>query len=150
MSNKIYKGSFGSAGEFGHMTIKFDGKKCSCGSIGCFEEYACERFFKREAKICSIEIFEKAKRGEKFALKIFQEFGKNLGRGLANLINILDPEIIVLGGGISKAHKFFLKECQKEIKKRVLSPISKKFVKIKIAKFGDFSGAIGAALLNLI
>ena len=66
---------------------------------------------------------------------------------MANIINILDPEVIVIGGGISPANKFFLKSAKKEIQKRVLSPISKKNVKIKITRLKGFAGAIGAALL---
>ena len=140
--NKFVKGTFGSAGEFGFMTIKFDEKK----HIGFLEDYCSEKFFKRK-KVFSKELEEKAKKGDKRALKIFNEYGKYLGIGISNIINILDPGVIVIGGGISKANKFFMKSVKKEIQKRVLSPLSKKFVKIKISKFKDFSGAIGAALL---
>jgi len=140
---QIWKGVFGGAGEVGHMTIKFDGAKCTCGSIGCFENYASEKFF----DISPIELEKRAKKGEKYAKTSYQEFGRNLGIGLANLINILDPEIIVIGGGIAKAWPLFLNATRNEIKKRVLSLHSKKSVKIKVSKLGDLAGAIGAALL---
>ncbi len=138
---KSIKGAFGSAGEFGFMTIKFDEKH-----LGFLEEYCSEKFFNRKG-IYSKDLEEKAKKGNKQALKIFQEYGKYLGIGISNIINVLDPEAIVIGGGISKANKFFMKSAKKEIQKRVLSPLSKKFVKIKISKLKDFSGAIGATLL---
>jgi len=159
---EIIKGAFGSAGEFGFMTINFDGE-----NSGSLEDYCSEKFFKRKKiypvrnikgkekksreqisnEFNSKELEEKAKKGNKRALKIFQEYGKNLGIGISNIINTLDPEVIVIGGGISKANKIFLKETKKEIQKKVLSPLSKKSVKIKISKLKDFSGAIGAALL---
>jgi glucokinase len=146
INNKIYRGATGSAVEAGHMTIKFDGLKCSCGNLGCLEAYCSEKFFKKKG-ISPKEAAKKAKAGNKFALKIFKDYGKNLGVGLSNIINLLDPEIIVLGGGISKASKFFLEETKKETKKRTISPLSKKYVKIKIAKLGEIAGALGAALL---
>lgn len=143
----LYRGVFGSAGEIGHMTIKFDGLKCSCKNLGCLEEYCSERFFKRK-KILPPELEERARRGEKKALKIFKEYGKYLGIGLANVINLFDPEIIVVGGGIANAFKFFIKDLKKEIKKRVISQISKKRVKIKKAELGELAGAIGATYLE--
>jgi len=139
--NKIFKGAFGSAGEFGYMTINSDAEYS-----GFLEDYCSEKFFKRK-KVFSKTLEEKAKEGNKQALKIFQEYGKYLGIGISNIINVLDPEVIVIGGGISKANKFFIQSAKKEIQKRVLSPLSKKFVKIKITQLKDFSGAIGAALL---
>lgn len=140
---QIYKGAFGGAGEVGHMTIKFDGKKCSCGNFGCFELYASEKFF----DISPLEAEKRAKKGEGYSKTSYQEFGRNLGIGLANLINILDPEIIVIGGGIAKAWPLFSDAAKSEVKRRVLSTESKKSVKIKLSKLGDSSGAIGAALL---
>ncbi|MFH1656880.1 MAG: ROK family protein [bacterium] len=146
-AKKIYRGAFGGAGEIGHMTIKFDGHQCICGGAGCFEEYASEKFFKRK-KINSKELNRKASSGDKQALAIFTEFGNNLGIGLANVVNILEPEIIILGGGISKAGKYFIPAARAEAEKRIISPFSKKYVKIKKAKLGEFAGAIGAALLS--
>ncbi len=146
VNGKIYRGAFGSAGEVGHTIIKFDGPKCKCGNLGCLEEYCSIRFFERK-KTTPKQLEKRIEKGDKSALKIFKEYGKNLGIGLSNIINFLDPEIIVIGGGISKAHKFFLAETKREIQKRVISPLSKKNVKIRISKFRDFTGAVGAALL---
>ena len=142
----IYRGAFGSAAEVGHMTIKFDGLKCSCGGYGCFEEYCSERFFKRKG-ILPLKLEEKAEKSNKFALNLYNEYGRYLGIGLANIINLLDPEMIVIGGGISVAYPFFIKSAKAEIKKRVISPLSKQYVKIKRAKLGDLAGSVGAALL---
>ncbi len=146
LGREIYHGAHGSGGEVGHMSIKFDGYKCSCGSFGCFEEYASEKFFKRR-RISSKELEIKARAGDKKALQLFIDYGRYLGIGLANIVNVLDPEIIVLGGGTSKTSKFFMKSTQEECARRVISPLAKKYVRIKKAKLGEFSGAVGAALL---
>jgi len=143
----IYRGAFGAAGEIGHMVIKFDGFLCSCGSRGCFEEYASEKFLKRKSKLSPLELEKRAKKGDKKSKMIYQEFGKNLGIGLANLINVFDSEIVVIGGSIAKAGSLILEPAIKEIQKRVLSPHSKKFVKIRLSKLGGSAGALGAALL---
>ncbi|MCX6764188.1 MAG: ROK family protein [Candidatus Nealsonbacteria bacterium] len=144
---EIYKGAFGGAAEIGHMVLDFKGPKCSCGSNGCFEKYASEKFIKMKSNVSSIELEERAKKGDKGAKKIYEEFGRNLGKGLANLVNILDPEIIVIGGGFAKSGFLILEPAKKEMKKRILSIESRKNVKIKITKLGDFAGALGAALL---
>jgi len=144
---KIYRGAFGGAGEIGHLTIKFDGQKCSCGNLGCFECYGSAKFFKRKG-YSSKELAEKTKKGDKKALKIFKEYGRYLGIGLSNAINLIDPEVIVIGGGISKSWPYFLAETKKEIKKRTFSPFSKKIIKVKISKLGKLAGAIGAGLIT--
>jgi len=142
--SKIFRGR-SSAGEIGHMVINKEGSKCSCGNYGCFETEASEIFFKKRG-LDSITEEKKAKAGNKRAKKLYLEFSKNLGIGLANLVNILDPDIIVIGGGFSKAGSLILNPLKKEIKSRILSDQSKN-VKIVLSKLGEFSGAIGAALL---
>jgi len=147
INGKIYQGAFSSAGEIGHATINFDGPKCTCGSYGGLEEYCSERFIKREAGVSPKELEKKARNGNKKAINIFEKLGYFLGIGVSNIIDILSPEIVVIGGGIAKAGKFFLKSVRKSAQSWSISPVSKKYVTIKKAKLGDFAGAIGAALL---
>lgn len=146
IDGKIHRGAFGSAGEVGASTINFDGPKGAVGIPGCLEEYCSGRFFFRKGDSPQ-NFFKEAKTGDKKALQIFREYGRYLGIGLANVINIFNPETIVIGGGISNAYKFFIGEAKKEMKKRVISPVSKKYVKIKKAALKDLGGALGAALL---
>lgn len=143
---RIYRGANGSAAEFGHMAINFNGPKCTCGNRGCLEEYCSEKFFKRKGETPK-QVWQKAKNGSKLALETYNEYGKYLGIGLGNICNILDPEVIVIGGGIANAWRFFIKETKKEIRKRIVSPLSKKYVKIKKAELGEIAGAIGATFL---
>lgn len=145
INGQLYRGFFGSAGEVGHMVIKFDGPRCHCSSFGCFEEYGSERFFKKR-KASPKELAAAARKGDKKALKIFSQYGRYLGIGLSNAINVLDPAVIVLGGGIANTYLLFIKELKREIQKRVISPLAKRGVKIEKAKLGDLAGAIGAAL----
>lgn len=146
MDGKIYRGSSGAAGEVGHMIVNFNGPKCSCGNYGCFEEYASERFILKKAGVSPKELGNRTVNKNKQALKIFKEYGKYLGIGLASVVNLLDPEIIIIGGGISKRYPFFIKEAEKAMRQRIISPVSRKYVKIKKANLGNFAGAIGASL----
>jgi glucokinase len=146
INKKIYQGAFKTAIEPGHQTINFNGPKCICGNIGCWEEYCSAKFFKRKG-FSAQKLAEKAKQKDKKALAIFQEYGKYLGIGLVNIIDLIEPEIIVIGGGISQAWPYFLKEAKKETNQRVISPLAKKYTKIEISKWGEFSGAIGAGVI---
>ncbi len=138
---RIYRGFFGMSVEPGGMVLDISSDK-----NGIWDKMGSESFFKKRG-LDSKEVYNRALKGDKFSLKIFDDYGKILGIGLANLVNILDPEVIILGGGISKAFKFFYLSTKKSMKKFILSPESSKRVKIKKGKLGDFSGAIGAALL---
>lgn len=138
INKKIYHGSLEEDEEIGHQTIDPNGYKCSCGKKGCLECYASAKFFKRKG-FSSRALLEKARQKNKKALKIFREFGEHLGMGLKDPTNIIKPEIIVVGGGISKAWPYFLKEMEKELKKQT---------KIEISKLGETAGAIGAALIT--
>lgn len=117
VNGEIFHGASGSAAEFGHMIIKKDGRRCDCGNRGCLEAYL------------------SVKRREEY-----------LGIGLANIVNIFNPDIIVIGGGIVDAGKFLFEPARKIMRKNILSPLAKN-TKVVKAKLGEDAGAIGAALL---
>ncbi|MBN2330657.1 MAG: ROK family protein [Candidatus Aenigmarchaeota archaeon] len=128
IDGRVYRGrSF--AGEIGHMTIEFDGTKCSCGNIGCFEEYASARSVRRLSwkhlgnGMEPHDAFRLAKDGNAKAMLVWEEYGKVLGVAMTNIALILDPDIIVLGGGISKAYEFFRDSMEAEMKKRLFIPM---------------------------
>jgi len=141
IEGKIYKGSFGQAGEFGHCVFKL-----AFPLLLSVEDLLSEKWFKKKGKD-SKDLFEKAKKGDPKAKKIFQQYGKNLGILIGNLVNIFDPEIILLCGGISLASRFFLKETKKTAKKIIISPIAKKNLKISLARFKRKGAALGALFL---
>ena len=152
LNGKIMHGKGGTAGEIGHTIIKKDGRRCTCGSKGCLEAYISERGIKETAKeifgkeIDTITLYKMAKKGDKKAIKAWARVGENLGIGLANLVDTLNPDIIIIGGGIAGAGEFLLVSARKEMKKNILSPIAKN-TKVVRAKLGEYAGAIGAALI---
>ena len=141
VDGKIILGSHGAAGEIGHMIINL---KTIKGED--LEELAANKFIKKWLGIGSIEARQRAQAGDKKAREIFAQLGQNLGIGLANIINIFDPEAIVLSGGLIEAKEFIWPTAKEEIEKFVISPAAKK-TKILFSQLGQFGGAIGATLL---
>jgi glucokinase-like ROK family protein len=142
LNGRILTGAAGLAGEVGHMTIDPDGPPCNCGSLGCWEMYANQgALFQRvkaaieagqasalqnaaqagiEALTVSL-VLEAAQHGDKVALAAWRETGWYLGLGLANLINALNPERVILGGSLSLAHEFLLPMVRDVVGQRALS-----------------------------
>jgi glucokinase len=161
LDGKLWRGTDGSAGEIGHSTVEpFGGPKCKCGNTGCLEMFASATAIvrmTREALDSSVEssltkenltakiIYEAGREGDKLAIEIFQRMGRYLGVGLANLINILGPEVIVIGGGVADGWDLFEAEMREQIRQRAFP--SSQHVKIKKAECGDNAGLLGAARL---
>ena len=150
INGNIHKGSTNIAGEWGHHTLRPDGNECFCGKQGCVETYISgpalqKRWLELTGKEEQLQSIvqdlsdEKAKQWKK-------EFLENFGIGIANVIDILDPDIIVLGGGVSNIS--FLYD---EGKKMVYDKILGNFTKTPILKnsLGDSAGVFGACLLNI-
>ncbi len=165
MNGEIYNGSKGYFGEVGHMIVNPLGTRCACGNRGCLETIASAIAIVREAryyinahestmmeymiegdldKLDAIHVFEAAKQGDKIALDIVMNAIDYLGMGIANMTNILDPEYVVLGGGISLAGNFLLQPLTEAWQKYRMS-YSGEHTKLVISKFGDDAAAIGAA-----
>jgi len=149
INGTLHKGSTNIAGEWGHHTLRPDGNECFCGKRGCVETYISgpaleKRWLELTGKKESLQSIvqdlsdEKAKQWKK-------EFLENFGIGLANVIDILDPDIIVLGGGVSNI-PFLYDEAKKAVHDRVLG----NFTETPILKnsLGDSAGVFGACLLN--
>ena len=147
LDERIYHGAHGSAGEIGHIIVVEGGRKCGCGSRGCLEQYASAQAIRRMTKGIRVrDAAKRARNGEKRFIKIFEQVGHYLGIGLINIINIWDPEMIVIGGGVAHNWELISPSLRREIRK-VISPLARK-IKIKKAELKeDWAGAIGAALL---
>ncbi len=163
IDGKIYKGFNNSSGEFGHIPIKTTGRTCTCGSKDCLELFASGKALRMEGQRIvtenpdsslldytennSIEeikgenIFAAANDGNDIAKEIFKEFGKSLGKGLSILINLFNPEIIIIGGKVTKSSKFFIEDMQKSIAEYSWSNCCQE---IKISKINNIA-CIGAA-----
>jgi len=146
VDKEIFHGRM-NAGELGHTTIKFDGIKCNCGNIGCLEEYVSARGIMRIVKGLNaktpLDVYNLALKGNKKATKVFEKMGFYLGIAVTNFVNIFDPDIIIVGGKISNAWKFFSKSMKKTIKKRCVVNKNPKIVKSKL----KHAAILGAASL---
>lgn len=161
LDNQVWHGADGMAGEVGHMTIIPDGRQCGCGNTGCLEMYASARGIVQsfrdaggaseagnQSEITSAQVYQAASNGDARAVKVMQDMGRVLGIGIANLINIFNPEMVVLGGGVMDAWPLFIDTAQAEIRKRAFE-IPAKRTKIVPSKLGDDAGMVGAAAAAL-
>jgi len=154
IDGKLYTGVHGGAGELGHMTIKHDGPICKCGNHGCLEALiGTDAIVKRyqqlshcKSTVTVANISNLAKRKDPSAIKTLSETGTLLGVALANIANIFNPHVIVLGGGVAQAGKNLVDPAKKEMHRRAM-PYNIKDLKIITAKLGPLAGAIGAAIL---
>ncbi|MFC1754582.1 ROK family protein [Thermoproteota archaeon] len=155
LDGKIFRGSSFCAGELGHIPISIDGPRCNCGGRGCLEKYVgnavitakAKKIFRRRDMTCE-KLSYLANNNNKKAISIYQDFSRKIGIGLAGVVNVLNPEIIVIGGGLSNAGPFLFKEIKKTINERAM-PIQSKLVRVRKAALGNDAGLIGAALLVL-
>lgn len=165
LDGKLWRGVDGGAAEIGHMCVDpFGGVACTCGSRGCLEVFASATAIVRMTREASPRypdsvlqgredrtaemIFEAGQQGDELALEIFRRMGVYLGIGLANLINILNPEMIVIGGGVVNGWDLFEKHMHQQVEERAF-PLLAARVKIVRAKCGDDAGLLGAARLAL-
>ena len=140
INRKIIEGEHGSLGEVGGMII-------DCENKVRFENVAANKYIKEQLNGQSFnEAYNFALEGDKNAKKVFGIIGKNLGIGISNIINILDPGTVILSGGITVAKDLISANLGKGIKRYVISPKAKK-TKILYSNLGRFGGALGAALL---
>ncbi|MGH9872849.1 MAG: ROK family protein [Pyrinomonadaceae bacterium] len=163
LDGKLWRGVDGSAAEIGHIGVDpFDGVPCPCGSRGCLEVYASATAvvrMTREARprypnstlhntedLTSEKIYQAGMEGDELAIEVFRRMGVYLGIGLASLINVLNPEIVVIGGGLSNGWALFQKHMHQQVIERAF-PIPGRRVKIVRALCGDDAGLLGAARL---
>jgi len=133
-------------GELGLISLNFDGPVCNSGNRGSLEQYTSVQAIRRDTGLEPAELAEKALAGDEKAIEYWQEYGKLLGIGLANLIYVLTPEAIILGGGISAGADLFFPAMKAELEQRVLFS-SREGLEILIAELGNQAGMIGAAKL---
>ena len=162
INGKIHSGTNGGGGEIGHTTSNRDETECcGCGKKGCLEQYASATGIARLARkrlaattketVLDIEnvsaktVFDAVKEGDEVAIEVAEEFGSYLGYALADLGSIIDPEIFVIGGGVSKAGDILLTFVQKYFNERTYFTCAD--VKFSLAKLGNDAGIYGAAKL---
>ncbi len=146
IDGQVLQGYKGTAGEIGHQVIDPDGPLCNCGTRGCVEAY-CRA--EQVARVCGTETVEEAVRaaraGDERALAGLADVGRYLGIGISNVIVLLTPERVVLGGGVAGAGELLLAPIRNEISRRV-HVTAWQHVDVVLAQLGTTAGAIGAAV----
>jgi glucokinase len=167
VDGSVYRGSFGIACEYGHMTVVPDGRRCACGNLGCWEMYASGRALARDARELAAEspasaaamvelagsvaeltgpvVTAAAAAGDPAAQSICTTMGRWLGRGLANLAAVLDPSIFVIGGGVSAAGEILLSPARDEFAHSLTGRGFRPLAEIALAALGPDAGLVGAA-----
>jgi len=164
LDGKLWRGVNNSAGEVGHTCVDpFSDVACTCGSRGCLERFASatgivrmtreaqSRFpnsvWQSAGQFTSADVYQAGVQGDALALEIMQRVGFYLGVALANLVNLLNPEMIVIGGGVANGWHLFADEMRKQVAERAF-PVLAAQVKIVRAECGDDAGLLGAARLG--
>lgn len=163
---KLLFGAHGFAGEFGHTTINLDGPKCICGNYGHLERYVGARYIvararrkmkkrrsslTRQPALTPEMIARAAKQGDGVAIEVFREVGQYVGVGIANILALFDPDIIIISGGIARAGTVLFEPIRNTVSKIALGNEHRHY-RIVPAELGDDAGILGAALyakLNL-
>ena len=166
INGKLYSGQCGGAGEIGHMTIDVNGPRCNCGNIGCFEVLASGTAVAKEAirrirqgegsslieivagkieNITAEKVEVAARGGDSLALETISRAATYLGVGMVNLVNIFNPEMIIVGGGMSNMGDLLLNPARQVVKERAFQLLAQA-VRIVPAQLGEDAGVLGAAI----
>jgi len=168
LDGRLLRGRYGVAAEIGHLNIVPDGRRCGCGLQGCWEQYASGRALVQEAQatataspaiakrllaraggvaenITGPMVTEAGQEGDVAALGCFDELGKWLGRGMAQLAAILDPAVFVIGGGVSSAGDLLREPAMQAYRKHLTGRGHRPTADIRMAELGNEAGIVGAA-----
>lgn len=165
LGGKVFHGASDVAGEIGHMSIDSTGRKCKCGNYGCLEAYASGPAIAARAieglqsgeqsllpelvdgdlsRITAETVYEGIVAGDAYARDVMRDTAKFLGSGVANLINVLNPEMIVISGGVTRAGDHLLEPLRNEVKRRAFRNAFEA-CRIVTSELGSMAGVIGAA-----
>lgn len=163
VDSNILLGSIGIAGEIGHFSINYEGKLCTCGNRGCYEQYASMTALIKEVKknydyidnfnynkneLNGKIIFDEIEKGNEKLELILNEWIANIGSGLVSLTHIFNPEIIIIGGAVSKQEKLFIDPLRKYVTSKVMKRFGEN-LKIEGAELENQAGLVGAVYYNI-
>lgn len=150
--NRLLSGAWGIAGEVGHITIKKDGILCSCGNRGCFERYGSTTALVRAAaRVMHVPAetidgrwtFRQAASGNERIQAVIDAWIEDIAAGVVGLVHIFNPEIVIIGGGVSREEKLFIEPLTEKIKQNVM-PAFRQGLKVCAAELGNDAGILGA------
>lgn len=148
VNGAVQRGVNGFAGEIGHMVVNPDGPRCTCGRKGCWEVYASGRGLRMLASGEPGEsVIERARQGDADAVAVLEAFARWVAIGISNLTNVSDPDVIVIGGGVSEDADIIMPMLQRWFVETLYSPEQRQHPELRVARLGEHAGAIGAALL---
>lgn len=148
LNGQLFVGHDGCAGELGLVTLDPKGHECHSGNTGSLEQHVSAQAIRREMGMEPEKLAALAKNGDRGAISFWQRYGRLLGIGLVSSIYVLNPEVVIIGGGISAAAPYFLTATQAEISKRI-QPHYRDNLQLTTATLGNRAGMIGAARLAL-
>ncbi|TQS75130.1 ROK family transcriptional regulator [Ornithinibacillus gellani] len=154
LNGELYKGNNGFSGELGHMTIDINGKDCRCGSKGCWELYASEQAlddYAAQLKLTSLSeeeislesLLSLAEKGDEKGIALFEEIGNQVGIGLKNIVNIFNPEQIIVGGRLAAAKKWLIAPIKKQLDQTQL--FQQQDLQVDFSSLSTHSAAMGVA-----
>lgn len=147
LGGKLFNGGNGNGVEIGHMTLRYDGEKHNCGNHGCFETYcSADALLKDSGWNTGPDLMRAIQRQDKRAVEKFGQYIDALSSGIVSVINILDPEIIAIGGGISNMQNVLLNPLREHVECKAFY---KKSCRIECAAMGNNAGFVGAAIAGL-
>ncbi|MFL6060302.1 MAG: ROK family protein [Marmoricola sp.] len=152
LDNQLFRGSAGTSGEIGHLTLDDQGPVCRCGSRGCLEAYASTgtamAMMADHMPGARVDaIIEAARQGNVSALRVFEDAGLHLGWGLATVTNLLNPDVILVGGDMSHAGELLLESARLGLRRHVLAGTAT--TPVLVAELGDRASMIGALVLAI-
>lgn len=152
LDNKLFRGSAGTSGEIGHLTLDEQGPLCRCGSRGCLEAYAATgtalTMMADQMPGADVNaIIESAQQGNVSALRVFEDAGLHLGWGLATVTNLINPDVILVGGDMAHAGELLLESARLGLRRHVLAGTST--TPVLVAALGDRASMIGALVLAI-
>ena len=166
LGGELYRGGHGVAAEIGHINLVPGGRQCECGREGCWEEYASGNALVRMAReaaadgsapkllaeadgdasaVTGHQVTELARAGHEEGLRMFEQLAEPLGNGLATLVAVLDPTLVVVGGGVSEAGEFLLEPVRPALERQLSGRGHREAPELRLAALGNDAGLIGAA-----
>jgi glucokinase len=168
LGGELFRGSYGIAAEFGHIRVVPDGHVCGCGNYGCWEQYASGKALVRTvqevaqtgspraagvlklaegdpAAITGQLVTSAATAGDPLAVEAFEDLGMWLGQGIADLVSVFDPAVIIVGGGVSEAGDLFLEPTRSAFARQLTGRGHRPLAEIRLASLANTAGLIGAA-----
>lgn len=171
IDNKLYTGFNGAGGELGHVVIQMDGEPCTCGRKGCWEAYSSATALIRQTiraarnnpqsvihqlvngdldKVDAKTAFDAARLGDETGRQVVEQYIEMLADGLANMINIFQPSVVVLGGGVSKEGENLLGPLRKKVRRRTYCAEGVPNTRLVAAQMGNDAGIVGAAFISKV